>query len=814
MTPRRTMLASALAAWLAAAAVLWFGQQWRRPWLAAAVVAATVAIPGAVRVALLRRRDLRAPWAFPLHLAAAAAATLSAGFGVSAVVAGPVAAAARATSVITTDAIVQSDVRISPAAAHRPASASVQVRVVAVRVHHQTWRCATPAQLILTPAQSRGLQWGAHIRVTARARPVRPGARSAAVLIALEPPTITHAPPWWARTTDRWRRGLQAAAGTGEAAGLLPALAIGDTSAESTALADDMRVSGLSHLSAVSGANLSIIIGAVVVVAMLLGVSGRAVGLLALLALAWFVAIARPSPSVLRAAAMGVIGLAPLLAGWRRVRGGVDGLYALSLASCVLVVLDPWLALSWGYALSFCATLGLVVGAGPVQRWLNARVDALGERVKTHSPGSQSEHLTMDSDVPASPCAQTDSQLPTHALVPSKRRLSTPPHLPRRLRLRTRLLGKARHWFIAALAVSVCAQVAVAPVLLLMGARISWVSLPANLLAEPAVATATISGLSAAAASQVSPAAAHLIARPGVLATGWIAAVAHRSARAADSDPLHVSSLLRHLRFTNPGFPPDAQAVLCDVGQGTALVLPLSAGSAVVVDVGPDPAPIDACLSRAGITAIPLLVLSHFHADHVNGLAGTLRGRTVGRVLLSPLAAPPEGARLVAQLLAQRRIPAAVVSRGARFDVADARVEVLAPTQLLAGVQSPPNDDCVAVALTIHASWRVEPLRVLAPCDLEYAGQESLLAANPTLPGDFDIAVVPHHGSAKQLETLAAWANPHIALIPVGVHNDYGHPAPDTVTLWGNRGRTQLGRTDTDGDLVIRPCGQQVCLAK
>ena len=521
-----------------------------------------------------------------------------------------------------------------------------------------------------------------------------------------------------------------------------------------------MRVSGLSHLSAVSGANLSIIIGAVVVVAMLLGVSGRAVGVLALLALAWFVAIARPSPSVVRAAAMGVIGLAPILAGWRRVRGGVDGLYALSLASCVLVVLDPWLALSWGYALSFFATLGLVAGAGPVQRWLNARLPA--------------------------PSTLT----------------------PRR---GTRALLKARQWFIAALAVSVCAQVAVAPVLLLMGARLSWVSLPANLLAEPAVATATISGLSAAAVSQVSPAAAHLVARPGVAATGWIAEVAHRSARAAEADPLHLHALLRNLPFTHAGFPADTVAVLCDVGQGTAVVVPLGGGAAIVDDVGPDPERIDTCLRQADVTSIPLLMLSHFHADHVNGLAGALRGRRVGRVIVSPLAAPPEGARLVAALLAARGLEPEPVSRGAVFDVAHTQVEVLAPSRLLDGVASPANDDCVAVAITERVPWRSEPVRILAPCDLEYGGQESLLAQNSGVRGGFDVAVVPHHGSSKQLEDFAFWASARIAVIPVGKGNDYGHPADSAVQLWGNHGRTELARTDLDGDIALRRCGQSLC---
>ena len=376
------MLAAALVSWLAAAVVLWCGQSWQRPWLASALVGVTVLCPAALRAIAMRRRTGSLAWPVPLALIAASAAVISAGLGVAAVVDGPVAGAARTNAVLTVDAVINSDTRLNPPGPHRPATASVQVQVVWARLHGQSWRCGTPAQVILTPRQGSALRWGQHIRLTARARPSRVGARAAAVLIALEPPVITHDPPWWAHITQRWRDGLRAAAGNGEAAELLPALAIGDTSLQTAALTDDMRIAGLSHLSAVSGANLSIVVAAVVVLAMLIGLRARSVGLLALLAVAWFVAVARPSPSVLRAAAMGAIGLAPLLAGTRRIRGGVDGLYALALASCVLIAIDPWLSLSWGYALSFFATLGLVIGAGPLQRRLNELAEAFGTRVR------------------------------------------------------------------------------------------------------------------------------------------------------------------------------------------------------------------------------------------------------------------------------------------------------------------------------------------------------------------------------------------------------------------------------------------------
>ena len=90
---------------------------------------------------------------------------------------------------------------------------------------------------------------------------------------------------------------------------------------------------------------------------------------------------------------------------------------------------------------------------------------------------------------------------------------------------------------------------------------------------------------------------------------------------------------------------------MCDVGQGDGLVLSAGQGSAVVVDAGPDPALIDACLDRLDITSVPLVVLTHFHADHVDGLAGVLQGRRVGEVDASTLLEPPGGVREVAAVL-------------------------------------------------------------------------------------------------------------------------------------------------------------------
>src|SRR5262249_52736362 len=143
------------------------------------------------------------------------------------------------------------------------------------------------------------------------------GDLTTAVVASRGPPEAVAPPSWGQRVAGRLRAGLQAAASglpTG-AAGLLPGLAVGDTSAMDPVLVADFRTAGLSPLVAVSGANRVYVVGAVLLVARLLGAGPRLSAAAGGLATVGFVVLARPSPSVLRAAAMGVLALVALACG-------------------------------------------------------------------------------------------------------------------------------------------------------------------------------------------------------------------------------------------------------------------------------------------------------------------------------------------------------------------------------------------------------------------------------------------------------------------------------------------------------------------
>ena len=137
-------------------------------------------------------------------------------------------------------------------------------------------------------------------------------------------------------------------------AAMLPALVLGDTSAVSTETTAQFRAAGLTHLTAVSGANVTIVCGAVLLTASLIG--PRAAVALATMALVAFVVVVQPSASVLRAAVMGAIALFAVVARRRR-----QAIPALSACVLVLMVVAPELAVDVGFALSVSATAALVV---------------------------------------------------------------------------------------------------------------------------------------------------------------------------------------------------------------------------------------------------------------------------------------------------------------------------------------------------------------------------------------------------------------------------------------------------------------------
>lgn len=596
---------------------------------------------------------------------------------------------------------------------------------------------------------------GSEIVLSGRAIPADPAERAALVLRANE---VERAPPpqgVWA-TFEGLRDGLVASTrGLPQpGAGLIPGLAVGDTSGLDAATETAMTESSLSHLTAVSGANCALVVGAAFA---LLAVCGarrwvRVTG--ALLVLVGFVVLVTPEPSVVRAAAMSAIGILAL--GFGRLTVGIA---VLAAAVTALLIADPWLCRSLGFALSTAATAALLVLARPL-------ADGLGRWMP--------RPLALALAVP------TSAQLACGPLI-----VLIDPHVP--------LLGVAANLLAdpaAAPATIAGALACVAPFPWLRDGLTAIAWLPAAWIAGVAHTTASSTaqnlpwpdGLPGAALLAVIGAAfAVALTRP------------RRVPRLTALATLVVAILVGAIGGTSTirtvggalTVPTGWQVAMCDVGQGDA-TLWRSGDAVALVDTGPEPEPLAECLRTFGIDRLDLVVLTHFDKDHVGGSSAIIgkadvvvhgpAGETADQRLLDRYSAG--GARLVAAAI------------GMTGQVGSTRWQALGP---LPGME-PGNDASVVIEVTGAGFPHTMMLG-----DLGEEPQAALLR-RVDVPR-VEIVKVSHHGSADQDPELYERLHADLGLIGVGAGNSYGHPTERLLEMLRRNG-TVTARTDTDGILA------------
>lgn len=281
----------------------------------------------------------------------------------------PVAGAAKTRAWITAVVRLQDDPR--SIAAPGPSMVMVTATMTRADVGGASWNVGGRVSIIAPKSGWSTLLPGQEITVRGRlGEPFRPD-MSVAVIRASGPPITVSDPGTIAGAAGAFRSNLTLAAQGSlppDRAGLLPGLVLGDVSRLDETMTENFRAAGLTHLTAVSGANFSILIGAVLLVLRGIGVGPRTTVAIAFVVLVVFVVVARPSPSVLRAAVMGSIGLLALVTGRRR-----QAVPALCGAVLALLAWWPRLAVDVGFVLSVFATTALVLVAPIWVDWLRAR---------------------------------------------------------------------------------------------------------------------------------------------------------------------------------------------------------------------------------------------------------------------------------------------------------------------------------------------------------------------------------------------------------------------------------------------------------
>lgn len=559
---------------------------------------------------------------------------------------------------------------------------------------------------------------------------------------------------------------LQALSGVNEdAAALTLGLAIGDSSLASEALLAAMRDTSLTHLVAVSGSNCAIVSGAIFFALQRFGVKVRV--LWSLIGLVSYVLLVGSQPSVLRAATMAAAVLLAYLSGRR-----VNPLIALSIAITLLVIVSPEIAVEYGFALSVAATAGILLLAPKIFELLKPRVSS---------------------------------------------------------------------WVALALSVSAAAQLLCFPILLQLQDRLPTYSLAANLLSEPLVAPITVLAILGVTLSWIPPLASAvfwLASLPAAL----IAIIAHTFSSLPLSTTFWATGLVgtisaialviavvvylvsqnSRIRFTSIAvvsililssvsmltveavrsvlWPQrDWQIVSCDVGQGDATVV-RSGSRVALIDVGKFDSKIDRCLSDLGVSEIDLLVLTHFDQDHVLAINGALKGRKVGRALISPFEDARPAALASMKALESRGVQVIEAHKHMRGTLGEANWSVLNPT-----VDASETEDSNDASLAMI--FRFSDYSVLALADLGEKGQrrlaEDLDHWHDGWVAKHDLVLkVSHHGSSDQYAEFIEHIRPRVSLISVGQSNGYGHPTSRTLELL-ERTRTLICRTDLQGSISL-----------
>lgn len=550
-----------------------------------------------------------------------------------------------------------------------------------------------------------------------------------------------------------------------DASALVAGLAIGDDGSLSAQTKTAMQTVGLSHLTAVSGANCAIVIAMVYLSLKFFPLSRLWRALLATSALVFYVLLVGPEPSVLRSALMAAVVLFVVASG-----RSSSAPAALAVATILILVISPKMSLSLGFTLSVSATLGILMLSPPL-------------------------------------------------------RLKFSKFLP--------------DWLSVALAVSLSAQIACWPALLLIQDGVSTYSILANLIAEPLVAPITIIGLISCLVAWPLPWLASalawiasIFALPIVLlanvlhqlpvatlswpsswlgvalallvvvlfsiwlrtksrSRGLIAAIALLIAGAIFSGS-NSAEIIRSKTWMSTKW----NVVACDVGQGDAIVV-RDHGAVALIDVGKEDSSIDECLTNLGISRIDLLILTHYDMDHVGGLSGALRSRSVGVALVTEFKDDRPAKRYVDSILADGGVPTIGAEIGLSGLLGELSWRVLNPRS--GALEAEDSNDASTAVLFAGREYKL-----LTLADLGERGQMRLAPLLGTWPASNSplILKVSHHGSADQYPELIEAVRPEYALISVGKNNNYGHPTDRTISLL-QRLDSQILRTDELGSIGL-----------
>lgn len=597
---------------------------------------------------------------------------------------------------------------------------------------------------------------------------------------------------------DRGRRVLAGALPAPESA-LATGILLGDERGIPAALDEAFRVTGTSHVIAISGSNIALLVLAINALA------GRVLGRrrsapLTLAVVAAYALLVGADAAVVRAALMGAI----LVLGQALGRA-LHAPTALAAAALAMTAWEPRVVHDLGFQLSFAATAGLLAFAArfteATRAWLTPRLGASRARAA----------LRLAQDALLVTAAAQLTTWPVVAYHTGRVSLVS--------LLSNALILPAQPAIMGLGALTLCLGLVWAPLARPAGLLV-WVPLTWTIrvveatarwpLAEvtwrmPALALAAyFAALGAAAWRPAHRWAGDRIRKSGPRAHGsWLGRAARRVfgwsgvAAAAGLAALAWAGALR----TPDGL---LHVHVLDVGQGDAILIVAPGGQRMLVDAGAGRSAVLAELGRRlppWDRRLDVVLLSHPDADHVGGMAAVLERYEVGWLV------EPEVEHETPDAAAWRAAGRRERASGAEhaFGASGGRIWLDEAAGVVAEILWPPPGPAPAGAdvnersLVLRLGWGRS--RLLLTGDIEQGTEAALVSADAGL--EAGLLKVAHHGSdTSTTEAFLQAVSPRLALISVGADNRFGHPDPDVLGRLEASG-AQVARTDIDGAVEV-----------
>ncbi len=576
-------------------------------------------------------------------------------------------------------------------------------------------------------------------------------------------------------------------------AALLTGILLGVETGIPRDLYEQFNATGTSHIIVISGFNISIIAGLLMLVGTRV-VGKRRAAQVAIAGIALYTVLVGADAAVVRAAIMGCLYVFALTVGRQ-----AEVRTSLIFSALLMTAINPYTLWDVGFQLSFAATAGLI--------WLTPPLARVAERWLAALIG------------------------------------------PRRVRSAMGLLSEA-------LLVTLAAQIATGPLIVYHFGRLSVVSLLANLLILPvqpmvmmAGGLATLAGLIWLPAGQLLGWLAWLPLAWTVWVVGWTAAVPFASLTLGHFGPWLLATIYaglagflwlmtrarpeENVQFSLPSsdglrastramFAGGALAVtlawlaaaslpdgrlhvaFLDVGQGDAIFITTPRGRQILIDGGPSPT---ALLSEMGYQmpfwdhSLDVVVNTHPEADHLAGLPDVLKRFRVRQIILSDVGNDTPLYAAWERAMANEGATITQAQAGMRLSPGDGVwVEVLHPGTI--PVDGRRNAHSVVLRV------RLGRISFLLPGDIETDVERRLVAGGYPLAAT--VLKAPHHGSdTSSSEAFLTTVNPQVAVISVGADNRFGHPSPEVLARYAEHGIPAL-RTDELGTVEFITDGERL----